>query len=336
MRSSGKPARSRSSSASTSSSRSPSPVGSRPGCAEARPAPGPRGSGSSRSRRSGTPASAGGRGRRSSAGVGAPPRRAGSGSSCSLREEDEAVLADLELVAVLELRRLDALPVQEGAVQAALVLDEEGAVALDEHRVAPGDGDVVEEDPTVGRASDRRALALGSERLALAAAAGADDERRPLHAHLLEGDRTLLGQLVRRERHGRVRSARVADEQRAAARAVVRGLRILEPALGAVDVAHSPSVGTGGAAFCDRIAVSLSTSTSSSGLRPSPTCCWRRAVRSARRMSIFPWSMRRRYETSCSSSISLSIKSFSSASVRELSSGRASTNRLSSRTGPTQ
>ena len=59
---------------------------------------------------------------------------------------------------------LDALAVDEGAVQAALVLDEPAAVALHEHRVLARDGDVVEEDPAVGRAADRRALALRARR----------------------------------------------------------------------------------------------------------------------------------------------------------------------------
>ncbi len=47
-------------------------------------------------------------------------------ASCSSAEEGQAVLADLELVVVLELRRrLDPPPVDEGAVQAAEVLDRE-------------------------------------------------------------------------------------------------------------------------------------------------------------------------------------------------------------------
>src|SRR5438094_10565772 len=43
----------------------------------------------------------------------------------SLRQEDQPVLADLELVAILELRRLHPAAVDEGPVQAALVLDRE-------------------------------------------------------------------------------------------------------------------------------------------------------------------------------------------------------------------
>src|SRR5919202_795667 len=87
------------------------------------------------------------------------------------------VLADLELVAVVQLRRLDPVPVEESSVQAAQVLDEEPAVALRQDRVLARDGDVVEEDLAVGGAADRRAVALGMEGLPRPAAARADDER---------------------------------------------------------------------------------------------------------------------------------------------------------------
>src|SRR5205823_14321384 len=65
--------------------------------------------------------------------------------------------------------------VDEGPVEAPLVLHEPVAVPLREHGVAPRHGHVVEEDAAVRRAPDRRALALGRERLARAAAARADD-----------------------------------------------------------------------------------------------------------------------------------------------------------------
>src|SRR4051812_47221478 len=78
----------------------------------------------------------------------------------SMQEEGQPVLADLDLVAVLERRRLDAAAVDEGAVEAAQVLDVPAVVAADERRVSPRDGDVVEEDPAVGRAADRRPVAV--------------------------------------------------------------------------------------------------------------------------------------------------------------------------------
>src|SRR5437868_421838 len=79
--------------------------------------------------------------------------------------EGHPVLADLDLVAVLELCALDAPTVDEGAVQRALVLDREAAVVLAQDGVPARDGDVVEEDPAVGRAADRGPLALRRERL---------------------------------------------------------------------------------------------------------------------------------------------------------------------------
>jgi hypothetical protein len=72
--------------------------------------------------------------------------------------------------------------------------------------------------------------------LARAAAAGADDERRSLHPEIFERRRFL--QLARLEGHRRVLGDSLAYESSAALRAVVGGLRVLEAALGAVDVAH--------------------------------------------------------------------------------------------------
>src|SRR4051812_27284973 len=78
--------------------------------------------------------------------------------SGSFRQEDQPVLPDLQLVPVPQLGALDPPAVQERAVQAALVLDVEAAVALDEHRVLARDRDVVEEDVAVRRAADHGAL----------------------------------------------------------------------------------------------------------------------------------------------------------------------------------
>src|SRR6476620_5630119 len=105
--------------------------------------------------------------------------------SPSAVEEGQSVLADLQLVAVLELSRLDALSIHERAVEAALVLDEEAAVAFGDHGVLARDRDVVEKDPAVGRAADRR-LALGMEGLPRPAAAGANDQRGAGDAEVLE------------------------------------------------------------------------------------------------------------------------------------------------------
>src|SRR5439155_18853296 len=71
-------------------------------------------------------------------------------------QEGQPVFADLQLVSVLELARLDALAVHERAVETPLIIDEEAAVAFDEDRVLAGDRDVVEADAAVRSPSDRR------------------------------------------------------------------------------------------------------------------------------------------------------------------------------------
>src|SRR5205823_1414764 len=147
--------------------------------------------------------------------------------------------------------------------------------ALQEHRVLARDGHVVEEDLAVGRAADRRALALWMKRLARASAARADDERRPLDPQVLERRGRFVVDLVGRVLLRRLGAALVLHEQRAALRAVVRGLRVLEAALRAVDVTHE-----GGAPFDVRMSVSDSTSTWSRTLLPPVSR--RRATSSAR------------------------------------------------------
>src|SRR5439155_20867245 len=95
-----------------------------------------------------------------------------------------------------------------------------------------------------------------------------------------------VGDLLRRERLRGLRRGLALLQQRAAAGAVVRGLRILEAALAAVDLGHA-----GGLAFPVRISVRRSTSTWSRTLLPPDRC--NRATSSARRMSILPCRRRR-------------------------------------------
>src|SRR5215213_5680519 len=80
-------------------------------------------------------------------------------SPVSPLHERQPVLADLELVAVLERGAVDPAAIDESAVQRPLVLDEEPAVALDEQRVVARHRDIVEEDVAVGGASDAGAAA---------------------------------------------------------------------------------------------------------------------------------------------------------------------------------
>src|SRR5690349_14872349 len=102
-------------------------------------------------------------------------------------QERESVLADLDLVAVRERAGgLDPLPVQVRAVEAPHVLDLQRGGAAPDDGVLAGDGDVVEEDVAVRRATDRRLVAFEDERLPRPAAARADNERRTANAELLE------------------------------------------------------------------------------------------------------------------------------------------------------
>src|SRR3954454_4959704 len=94
----------------------------------------------------------------------------------SSAEVGELVLADLQLVAVLPLVRLDPALVHVRAVQRAEVVDVDAVAPAHEQRVVARDGHVVEEHLGVGAAADRHLIALDEERLAGAAAAGADDE----------------------------------------------------------------------------------------------------------------------------------------------------------------
>src|SRR5947208_1172337 len=125
--------------------------------------------------------------------------------------------------------------------------------------------------------------------LAGSPAARANDERRALGRDLVERA-VLVGDLLRGVGLRRLGAAVVLDEQGSALGAVVRGLRVLEAALRAVDEAQE-SPWSGGVAFPARIAVSDSTSTLSRTLWPPVFCS--RATSSARRMSILPCRIRR-------------------------------------------
>src|SRR6266508_685239 len=154
------------------------------------------------------------------------------------REEGQPVLADLHFVPVLELGALDPAAVDVGAVQALLVVDVIAVIALHEHRVAARDSDVVQEDLVLRPSPDAHAVTLEPERLPRPAAARAHHERGTLDAKVGERERVVLGDFLRREGHRRVRARLVVNQQRAALGAVVGRFRILETALGTVDVTH--------------------------------------------------------------------------------------------------
>src|SRR5579864_5725488 len=101
------------------------------------------------------------------------------------------------------------------------------------------DGHVVEKDLAVRGATDSRPLAGGMERLPCPAAARTHDERRALEP--VQQVMLVLPDLVGGERLRGLRGRVALVEQGAAARAVVRRLRVQESALGAIDMAHGPS-----------------------------------------------------------------------------------------------
>src|SRR5262249_25996642 len=136
-------------------------------------------------------------------------------------------------------RRLDSPAVDEGAVEASQVLDQELVAVLREDGVLTRDGHVVEEDVVVRRAADGRPLSLRNEMLAGAAAARADDQSRAVARDLVECA-VLVRDLLGRGRRRRLAPRLVDNEERAALRAVVRRLRVLEAALRAVDEAQWP------------------------------------------------------------------------------------------------
>src|SRR3984893_289987 len=97
-------------------------------------------------------------------------------------QEQQAELADLDLVPARQLGFLDPLPVHVGAVEAAHVTDcEPGAVPV-ELGVPPGDGHVVEEDVAVRMAARGGQLAVQPEpaaRVGTAHDQEQGDSRRP-------------------------------------------------------------------------------------------------------------------------------------------------------------
>src|SRR3954451_18679430 len=82
------------------------------------------------------------------------PMAASSDTATSAGKIGELVLADLQLVPVDELVRLDPAAVHVGPVQRAGVVEEPLAGAAYEHGMVARDGDVIEEDLGVGRTAD--------------------------------------------------------------------------------------------------------------------------------------------------------------------------------------
>ena len=253
--------------------------------------------------------------------------------SRSALEEGQLVLPDLHLVPVLELL-FDAAAVDEGAVEAALVLD---------RRSRPGDArgsawrrETVTSSRKMSESGERPIVSrspLERERLPRPPAAGADDDRRPLGPQLRERRRDVLAR-SRPTANDIVASPRSSrDQQRAALLAVPRGLEVLEAAFRAVDVRQAVPCQASELLFAEPrrsldgedLGEACEIDLARAGSRPSPPAAAAATTSSARRMSILPCSSRRRYEMSCSSFRSARIRSRSSASDSVFRSGRAST-----------
>ena len=92
--------------------------------------------------------------------------------------EDEAELADLDLVAGLQRGLVDALAVDVGAVERADVADDEAVALAAEVGVLARDGDVVEEDVAVGVPAGVDLVVVEQEARAGVGSAQDDEQRR--------------------------------------------------------------------------------------------------------------------------------------------------------------
>src|SRR5215213_8931511 len=159
--------------------------------------------------------------------------RAGSSSASQV---GELVLADLQLVAVLQPVRLDPRAVHVCAVERTAVVEVPVVAAAHEQGVVARDGHVVEEHVAVGPTADRQALAVHRKALAGAAPAGADDECGTARDHLFELDGLDLAGLADPVRGRRLMTGPLGDGQvRTALLAVLGSDGIREAAFGAME-----------------------------------------------------------------------------------------------------
>src|SRR3954452_20637835 len=94
-------------------------------------------------------------------------------------QEHQAVLTDLDLVTTRQRDRLDALPVEVGAVEAPHVSYDEAAALPEELGVPAGDGHVVEEDVAVWVASRGGDVGVEQEARSSVGSALDDEQCRP-------------------------------------------------------------------------------------------------------------------------------------------------------------
>jgi hypothetical protein len=166
----------------------------------------------------------------------------GAGAAGAAGEEDQLELADLELVAVLDLGVVDALAVEVRAVERPDVADSVARPGPHDLRVAARHRDVVEEDVAVRMAAGAGDDAV-EEELRPRVRAALDDEHPDALGEVVEGDGELvLRPLARRvdglEERDRGLVALRLRERRAARGAEVGAGRVPVPALVAEHVAR--------------------------------------------------------------------------------------------------
>ena len=178
------------------------------------------------------------------------------------------------------------------------------------------DGDVVEEHVALGRAADQRALGGREEALPRPAAAGADDERRALAREIVQRRRRIVGDVL-----GRVASSSARPPRPCSASSRSASRSWPPPDSGT----RTPGSRRGSRALFARGRAPRREDVGELlDVDVGDALPFSRAVRSARRMSIRPCSMRRRKETSFSSSSSFSISALRSSSESVARSGSAS------------
>src|ERR1700722_2996565 len=154
----------------------------------------------------------------------------------------QLVLADLQLIALLQAMRVDPRAIHVCAVQRTTVVEVPGIAATDQQSVVARNGHVVEEDIGVGAPADAHPLAVDGKALARTPSAGTDHERRPVRGHLAELHRHQLACVVDSvgSGHRLARGSLAARQQRAAARTVVGALVAEKAALGAMQSHELP------------------------------------------------------------------------------------------------
>src|SRR5580704_18505519 len=193
--------------------------------------------------------------------------------------------------------RLDPAAVDVGAVERPAVVEKVVLSPPYENGVVTGDGDIVEKDVRHRTAADRDPSRAERKALTGAPPAGADHQRRASLDDIVQLDLLELAGLAQLVRsRGRPRRRIGMRQERAAPLTVVGALVVGKAALWTV-LGHRPSHDYSDSDPGTRPArMSVSCWTSAPVITSSPVSSFLRSrlTSSARRMSIFPWRIRRR------------------------------------------